>query len=259
MIDPDALPFVRCRWYRATNGRVIDYVVIHDMEFPERPDSAEWCANYFATTERQASTHFTADNDSIIRCAYDHDVCYSANGVNHNGLHIEMAGYAGQSEGDWRDAYSISMLIKVAALTAALCVRYNVPMVFVDAFGLTQGARGITTHAEAERAFPYDGHSDPGPNFPMDLFVDAVKGITMQDQATFASWLATALGDQARVEATPRGHTVFVQLRDRSTERAEEAAWVAANPGQRYPLESNQRFVWVPWSAAIQFTHLEAD
>lgn len=256
MLDLESLPFVRCRWYRPTNGRIIDYVVIHDMEFPERPDSAEWCANFFAVTDKQASTHFAVDNDSAIRCAWDNDVTYGANGVNHNGLHIELAGYAAQSEAEWHDDYSIAVLIKAASLTAALCARYNVPVQYVDAFGLQSGVRGITTHREAERAFPYGGHTDPGPNFPINQFIEAVGGMIM-DQATLAEWMCTILGrDNARVQPTPAGATIFVQLRDLSAERDAAAAWANANPGVPYTLVPI--YTWVPWSAGILYTHLEA-
>lgn len=248
MLDLNTLPFIRCRWYRAANGRHIDYVAVHSMEFYERPDAAEWCANYFATTDRKASTHFTADNDSIIRCAHDHEVCYSANGINHNGLHIEMAGFAGQSAGDWADDYSRRMIVRVAALTAALCARYNVPATFVDAAGLLQGARGITTHREAELAFPYGGHTDPGPNFPMDLFINSVRS-QMESQAQLAEWLAAALGEYATVADGPKGKVVMLQLRD--LRREKELAALGQWNGQ--PI-----FTVAPLGHALSWSHQAA-
>lgn len=248
MLNLDTLPFLHCRWYRATNGRIIDLVVLHDMEFPERPDSAEWCALYFASTERKASTHFAVDADSIVRCAHDHDVCYSANGVNHNGLHIEMAGYAGQSEGEWLDDYSISMLARCAGLVAALCVRYHIPVAFVDAHGLTQGQRGITTHREAERAFPYDGHTDPGASFPMENFLGMVRSM-MESQAQLAEWLAISLGDMATVVDGPKGKVVMLTLRD--LRREKELA--AANQWDGQPI-----FRSAPLGHALSWSHQAA-
>lgn len=180
MIDVDAIPFVQARWYTEAYGRSIDYVVLHTMEFWERSDSAEWCQNFFATSDRKGSTHCMVDCDSICRSVLDKDVCWGANGVNRSGLHIEHAGFAAQEVVDWHDEYSKQMLRLSAELAASWCQKYSVPAVFVDAAGLLAKSRGITTHAEAEIAFPYGGHSDPGAEFPMDEYLALVRGFLGQ-------------------------------------------------------------------------------
>lgn len=174
MIDLDAIPFVQARWYTPANRTVFGHVVLHTMEYWERADSAEWCQNFFATSDRQGSTHCMVDNDSITRSVLDHDVCWGANGVNKSGLHIEHAGYAAQGPIDWADDYSTKMLALSAELTATWCQTYAIPAVYVDAAGLIAGQRGITTHAQAEIAFPYGGHTDPGVSFPIDAYVARV-------------------------------------------------------------------------------------
>lgn len=176
MIDVDAIPFVQARWYTPAYGRSIDYVVLHTMEFWERSDSAEWCQNFFATSDRQGSTHCMADDNSLARSVLDKDVCWGANGVNRNGLHIEHAGFAAQEVVDWHDDYSKSMLRLSAELTASWCAKYSIPVQYVDAQGLLAKSRGITTHAQAEIAFPYGGHTDPGPDFPIEEYLGLVRG-----------------------------------------------------------------------------------
>lgn len=176
------IPFVQAEFYTATSGRQIDLVVIHDMEYPERITAAEDCAAYFAHPRQangspnRASAHYCIDADSIVQCVRDQDVAYAAPRVNHNGVHLEHAGYAAQSRQEWLDGYSLAMLKLSAQLTADLCRRYNIPTVHVDRTGLTSGARGITTHRESTEAFGIvGGHTDPGPAFPMDVYIGFVQ------------------------------------------------------------------------------------
>jgi hypothetical protein len=168
---------VQARWYTEANRTSFDHVVLHTMEFWERGDSAEWCQHFFATSDRKGSTHMCVDNNSIARSVLDKDVCWGANGVNRSGLHIEHAGFASQDSASWWDDYSMDMLWLSAQLTAAWCKKYSIPATFVDWRGLIAGHRGITTHAEAEKAFPYGGHTDPGAAFPIDTYVDNVRFI----------------------------------------------------------------------------------
>jgi hypothetical protein len=183
MIDLEQVPFVQARWYTETAGRSIDYVVLHTMEFWERSDSAEWCQNFFATSDRKGSTHMMVDSDSLARSVLDKDVCWGAKGVNHNGLHIEHAGFAAQETPDWHDDFSQRMLRLSAELTATWCDLYSIPVQYVDANGLLAKVRGITTHAQAEIAFPLGGHTDPGAEFPMDEYLAMVRGFLGQGPA----------------------------------------------------------------------------
>lgn len=155
--------------------RVIDLVVIHDMEWSETDKTAELCAGYFAKPTTKASAHYCADSNSIVQCVPLADVAWAAPGANHNGIQIELAGYAAQTKNQWSDEYSTQMLKLAAELTAALCKKHNLPVRFVDAAGIRAGKKGITTHAEVTKAFPERGsHTDPGPNFPMSTFISRV-------------------------------------------------------------------------------------
>jgi len=169
------IPFVQARWYTPSVRRVIDLIVIHDMEYPERLDSAEQVAQYFARGSAQASAHFNVDSDSVVQSVKLMDVAWAAPGANHNGVQIEHAGYARQTAADWADEYSEKMLHVSAALTADLCVKFKLPHAFVDAAGLLKGFRGFTTHAEVSKAWKKTTHTDPGPNFPMAHYLDLVK------------------------------------------------------------------------------------
>ena len=168
--------FVQARYFTPTSGRAIDLVVIHTMEFPEYPTAAESCAAFFAgASSPRASAHYCVDDNSIVQGVADKDVAYHAPGANNNGIGIEHAGYAKQGSSDWADTYSDNMLKRSAGLTADLCKRYNIPIVFLGPADLLAGKRGITTHRYVSEAFKRSDHWDPGYNFPEQKYIAYVK------------------------------------------------------------------------------------
>lgn len=173
-------PFLQASGYTRVGSlgefRPVDLIVVHDMEAPELTKTAENVAQYFHTGAggRKVSSHYCIDSDSVVQCVREDDVAWCAPGSNHNGIQLEHAGYARQSERDWQDVYSKAMLDLSAKLTAQICREYRIPVYFLNAAGLKAGRRGITTHAEVSRAFHRSDHTDPGPNFPIHDYVGAV-------------------------------------------------------------------------------------
>lgn len=178
-----AIPFVQARWYYPGRlGSRIDLVVIHRMEYPNKSSAAEDCAAYFRDPRlpngqvNKASAHYCVDNDSEVQCVKDSDTAFAAPRINHNGIHIEHAGYSAAS--DWGTPYGQAMLNRSAVLAAGLCRRYQIPAVWVNEQGLREGKRGITDHATATRAFYIvGGHTDPGIYFPRYLYVQIVAAL----------------------------------------------------------------------------------
>lgn len=171
-----AYPFLQARWYRPTTGRNIDVIVVHSMEYPEKPTAAEDIARYFARTDTKASAHYCCDNNSTVQCVHDRDVAFHAPGANRNGIGIEHAGYARQATAEWLDTFSLPMLRDQSApLTALLCREYSIPVVWLNVDDLRSGARGITSHHNVSLAFGQSTHTDPGPGFPISLYLDMVR------------------------------------------------------------------------------------
>ena len=55
------------------------HITIRDMEYPELPTSAEWCAEFFAgKAASQASAHYSVDSNSIAQSVRDRDVAWHA-------------------------------------------------------------------------------------------------------------------------------------------------------------------------------------
>jgi N-acetyl-anhydromuramyl-L-alanine amidase AmpD len=170
------IPFVQARNYTRGRSNPIDVLVIHTMEAPEKPTTAESVANWFAgPTAPQASAHYCIDNNSIVQCVHDQDVAWHAPGANHNGLGFEHAGFAAQTPKDWQDAYSQAMLDVSAQLVAKKAEEYHIPVIWLRVADLLAGKRGITGHAEVSDAFHRSDHHDPGPNFPIQEYLALVK------------------------------------------------------------------------------------
>lgn len=170
------IPFIRARNFRGGRTAPVRLIVLHTIEIVEIAAAAERCAQYFATVAKpQVSAHYCVDSDSIVQCVPEADTAFTAPGANHDGIHIEMAGFARQTAAEWADPYSVAMLDRTAALVAGLCRRHNLPPQLVDASGLLGGAKGITTHGDVSKAFRKSNHTDPGPAFPMQAFLAAVR------------------------------------------------------------------------------------
>ena len=177
-MSADLITTIQAKHWRWAARDSVDWVVMHSAETAERPDTAEALGNYAATMSdgRVASWHYAIDCDSIVQCVDEQHISFCAPGTNERGIQIELAGRARQSEAEWLDEYGVAMLELAANLVAVICIRWDIPVRFIDAAGLLAGERGITTHAEVTRG-PGKGrtnHYDPGPHFPMERFLDMI-------------------------------------------------------------------------------------
>jgi N-acetyl-anhydromuramyl-L-alanine amidase AmpD len=176
---PDGLyPFIQAANY--TKGRIkkITGIVIHTMENTEKPGNARGVALWFAGTQApKASAHYCVDSVDVIQCVRDSDTAWHAPGANANGIGIEHAGRAAQSDADWQDEFSQKMLVKSAKLVAHLCKVHGIPAVRLSPAELAAGGSGIFGHKDCTDAFKTKGgHVDPGPHFPWTQYIDMVKG-----------------------------------------------------------------------------------
>jgi len=170
-------PLIQARHFNVASRTKIDLIVLHTMEVPRVPGTAERVARWFAGADApQSSAHYTVDAEKVFQCVLDKDIAWHAPGANETGIGIEHAGFAAQTVEQWQEASALEMLKLSAALVAALCAKYAIPIVLVDAAGVTAKQRGITTHKAITDALNHGkGHWDPGPNFPMAEYIDLVQ------------------------------------------------------------------------------------
>ncbi len=166
------IPFMQARYYISPpTARKIDLVVLHCAVVQPSAGAAEWLMKYCAHNDRVASWHKAIDSDSITQSVKDEHIAFHAPGANRNSLGYELATHGEPKSDQWADIYHKKMLTLAAWLVAGDCVKYKLEPYFVNAAGLLEGRRGITTHAEVTAAFKKSTHTDPGPHFPMKDFL----------------------------------------------------------------------------------------
>lgn len=180
MTPPLSWPYIPARWFTHVpreQRRVVRVLVVHVMEAPEKPKTAEAVARWFQTlpASHKASAHVCVDWNSVIQSVWDNDVAYAAPGANHDGIQMELAGYSAQSADEWQDEYSMATL-QEGARTAAYYVRkYSLPIVQLTNAQLRAGARGIVGHYQVSEVYQQSDHTDPGPHFPWAQFIGMVQ------------------------------------------------------------------------------------
>lgn len=162
---------------RDTPCRVI---VLHTMEAPEGPQTAENAARYFASGQVVASAHMCVDQDSIVYCLPSSAVAFAAPGCNHDGYQVEHAGYARQSPEEWGDAASVSMLQLSATATREIADSLGIPLRHLTDEELAAGMSGFVGHDQVSRVYKRSDHTDPGPSFPWSYYMGLVRGDTAQ-------------------------------------------------------------------------------
>jgi N-acetyl-anhydromuramyl-L-alanine amidase AmpD len=168
-------------WSRQLGPQRKKWIVLHDMQMAEKDDTATGCAGFFRDQQpgpSGSSCNFCASNREIIECVPAELVAWHAPGANQYGIGIEHAGFAKQTRAQWLDDYGKQMLSLSAKLCAELCQHFGIPAVELDPEDLRAGLTGITTHAAVTIAFPEKshGHIDPGPEFPLDYYLERVRG-----------------------------------------------------------------------------------
>jgi len=161
--------------YSRGRSKAIRLLVIHDGETGEGSTPAEGMGNYFASGNAGGSAHAGFDTDSICTYVADKDKAWAAPGANDDGLHGELAGRAGQTVSQWKDADSLRILENGAIWFAENALEHDIPVRYLTDAQLKDGkSRGITTHRQCSRVLG-GTHSDPGPNFPLAYFLGRIR------------------------------------------------------------------------------------
>ncbi len=157
------------------------WVVIHDMEAHELATTAEATAQYFHTGAggRQVSSHYTADNNSVVQCVLLRDSAWTVGNRpgNRRGINWELAGFASQTRAQWLDEFGRAMFGQIAPLIRSDAARYGIPLRRATIADLQAYRPGVTSHNDLRVAFNVTDHTDPGPNFPWDVFMALLNNV----------------------------------------------------------------------------------
>jgi N-acetyl-anhydromuramyl-L-alanine amidase AmpD len=176
--ETDNWPYLEAKFHGPKRDGSVRLIVIHTPEWPESDSGAEAVARYFhlMPDNRKVSCHITVDNNSIVQCVKDSYVAWAAPGANHDGIQIEMTGYANQTPAQWLDKFSIMALALTADAAAQYCLKYMLPPSHLTNEQLRAGLRGIVGHDQVTAVYHESDHRDPGPNFPWMRFMGNVRG-----------------------------------------------------------------------------------
>lgn len=187
------------------DGKAVRYIVIHYTAGAERNTSAEDGAAIDQRRTDGVSTHYFADSDSVVQCVLTKDRANAARYKgNRLGIQYELCGTV-QTREEWLDAASLPTLKNAARQVARDCRKYGIPVRRLSVaetrqawYDFPAGPMGIVGHVDCTYAYPEDGgdHTDPGAEFPWDVFLDMVRAeleILDMDEQSIAQAVASKL------------------------------------------------------------------
>lgn len=205
--------------------------IVHDMEAPEGPLTAENCAQFFARPNATGSTHLCCDENSTVRCVPDERKSAGAKGapyigrtVNDWALQIEHAGYARQSRAEWLDRSSLATMEQGARAFAVWSDVYVIPPFRLTDAQIRSGLHGLCGHGDVTRALRVSGgHTDPGFGFPWDVYLEMIRSFkeaevwTPEEKQTLldGAKASIAMNDRWNKDARTKLEEVWTNLMDR--------------------------------------------
>jgi hypothetical protein len=191
------------------DGKAVRYIVIHYTAGSEGPTSAEDGALYNQRRTDGTSAHYFVDRNTIIHGVLTKN---RANCARHRGnrlgIQYELCGTV-QTRAEWLDAPSLATLKLAAKQVARDCRKYKIPVrrltVAETRRAWTEfpnGPRGIVGHVDCTLAYPEDGgdHTDPGKNFPWDVFLGFVRAEMEEDDMPGADEVAKAVAGKLNAD-----------------------------------------------------------
>lgn len=131
---------------------------------------------------RNGSYHGLVDRSGFaLRCNSDDQNTYSTgNKGNQVGLHLSFVAFSSWTREKWLSEEK--MLRRGAKVVADWCQLHGIPVIKRDGVELRAGKWGIAGHDDARIAWGVTDHTDPGKNFPWDVFLRYVEEATEKDK-----------------------------------------------------------------------------
>lgn len=171
-------------------------------------------ARYFTSPASGGSAHYVEDITAETHCVADAAIAWHAP-PNRQSIGIEICGQDDYTRGQWLAVDVWPAVARAAARAAELCARFSIPARRLVAADLRAGRGGICGHVNVSEAFHQSNHTDPGPNFPWDAFMDAVHGGTPPPVVVPPPAVSPVASAAVTVEGTPAMRYVFTVPVDR--------------------------------------------
>ena len=106
----------------------------------------------------------------------DNNIAFAAPGANNDGVHLELAGRANQTREQWMDEFGLLLLEQAAEAAAQYSLKFDIPVKHLSNDELANKSnKGIVGHVQVSEVFRKSNHTDPGPGFPWDFFIERVQ------------------------------------------------------------------------------------
>ena len=231
------------------------WVVLHTSEGGEGPTNAENLASFIRSPSSPgnvASYHLITDTDRVLRIMDDTKRSHGGAGANDQGLHICFPGRASQTKEQWLDSVSAAYIEQAARATADWCVKWKIPPSMVFAVGMKKNQKGITDHNQVRLAFGQTTHTDVGPNFPWEHFMNRVLRLVSPPPPPPPS---TRKGQSVFIMRYANKHSYLVQANlDKTFTKTEVTGlqqYLHLIGAGLIPFEDNADGVWNSWLESI--------
>lgn len=161
--------------------RVVIHATCPGIGYPmsSGPGTALGTARYFASGKAHGSAHYICDGGDEQHCVPEGTIAYHAP-PNPHSIGIEICAEGGDyaksyTREQWLSAAVWPGVLRAAARTRDLCLRYGLPQIKLNSADLLAGRKGVCGHVDVSRAYGLSTHSDPGPAFPWAEFMSAVS------------------------------------------------------------------------------------
>lgn len=218
--------------------------VLHDAETPLVAGYAAAMARYFRD-KAPTSCHYMVDPAETWGVLNDALIAWHCGNGNPNSLAVEQAGYARFTRAQWTTPDGLRQMDRVATIMRAAKARYGIGTYWMTDQQLRDAhagriVGGWATHDQCRRVLGGTTHTDPMPNYPLDLL------------------MARANGEDDNVDAAQE---------DRIAEKAANKVWTAwftvtggPDTGKKIPAGAGHRDTWQRvQSNMIQLTALRGE
>lgn len=146
------------------------WITLHDEEAMTAISGASWFKNKLSA----GSAHLCIDAGACYRTLPNNVIPWAAPMANLNGFHVELAGFAGWTRAEWLAHHGT--LYRGAYKCAFHASKFGIPARWLTDKQLAgRKAKGFITHRQITRVFGEGTHTDPGANFPQDVFMRDVR------------------------------------------------------------------------------------
>lgn len=131
-------------------------------------------AEYFQRHDSGGSAQYITDIANTLHVLSDNTIAWGAP-PNPGSVHIEICGTRNYTRAQWLSPQVWPAVQNAIRVAAELTTRLAIPIVKLSPADLINGHHGHCGHVDVSNAWHQTDHTDPGPNFPWDLVIPAVK------------------------------------------------------------------------------------